>query len=141
MGCHPGGLVEQIAVTGIAYHNINASGADAAVGADREEATMNENNMKRVPRMRTIHGAVSEIKAMDPGSEVSEYFVRRLVKDGTLQPVWAGSKALIDLNDVLDLLCVGTTRTKESPPTVEGIRQVDVHMRPGTKEAAPVLAH
>ena len=92
---------------------------------------MNENNMKRVPRMRTIHNIVAEIKALDPGSEVSEYFVRQLVKDGTVKPTWAGNKALINLDDVLDILWAGTARTQANPPTVEGIRRVDVHMRPG----------
>ena len=92
---------------------------------------MEGTNVKCVPRMRTIHNIVSEIKALDPGSEVTEYFVRQLVKDGTIKPTWAGNKALINLDDVLDILWTGTTKAKESPPTVEGIRRVDIRMRPG----------
>lgn len=92
---------------------------------------MEENTVRHVPRMRTVTKIVAEIKALDPGSEVSEYFVRQLVKDGTIPVVWAGSKALLDLNDVLDVLRTGTTRPQASPSAIEGIRRVDVQMRPG----------
>lgn len=85
----------------------------------------------KIPRMRTAQKIVAEIKALDPGSEVTEYFVRQLVKDGTVKPTWAGNKALINLDDVLDLLRAGTARTPATPSAVEGIRRVDVHMRPG----------
>ena len=81
--------------------------------------------------MRTAQKIVAEIKALDPGSEVTEYFVRQLVKDGTVKPTWAGNKALINLDDVLDLLRAGTARTQAAPSAIEGIRRVDVHMCPG----------
>ena len=84
----------------------------------------------RVPRMRTAQKIVAEIKALDPDSEVTEYFVRQLVKDGTVKPTWAGNKALINLDDVLDLLRIGTARPQVSPSVIEGIRRVDVHIRP-----------
>ena len=95
----------------------------------------------KIPRMRTAAKIVAEIKALDPDSEVTEYFVRQLIKDGTVKPTWAGNKALINLDDVLDILRAGTARTKANPTVTDGIRRVDVHMRPGTKEAAPMLAH
>lgn len=79
----------------------------------------------RIPRMRTASKIVAEIKALDPGSEVTEYYVRQLVKAGTVPVVWAGTKALINLDDVLALLQLGTTRTKADPPTVGGIRRID----------------
>lgn len=85
----------------------------------------------KIPRMRTAQKIVAEIKAMDPGTEVTEYFVRQLVKDGTVKPTWAGNKALINLDDVLNLLRAGTARTQATPSVVEGIRRVDVHMHPG----------
>ena len=99
---------------------------------------MDESTGKRVPRMRTAPNIVAEIKTMDPGSEVTEYYIRQLVKDGTVPAVWAGNKALINLDDVLDILRAGTTRTKASSPAVDGIRRVGVHMRPdkGQKDAA-----
>lgn len=98
------------------------------VGGVAEE---DKRTVKRIPRMRTAPKIVAEIKALDPGSEVTEYFVRQLVKDGAVRPTWAGNKALINLDDVLDILWAGTARTQANPPVVEGIRRVDVHMRPG----------
>lgn len=92
---------------------------------------MDERTIKRVPRMRTASKIVAEIKALDPGSDVTEYFVRQLVKDGSVKPTWAGNKALINLDDVLDILRAGTIRTQASCPAIDGIRRVDVHMRSG----------
>ena len=79
-----------------------------------------------IPRMRTAPKIVAEIKALDPGSEVTEHYVRQLVKDGTVPVVWAGSKALINLDDVLDLLRLGTSRADPTPCTVGGIRRISV---------------
>ena len=94
-------------------------------------AEEDKRTVRRIPRMRTAPKIVAEIKALDPGSEVTEYFVRQLVKDGAVRPTWAGNKALINLDDVLDILWAGTARTQANPLVVEGIRRVDVHMRPG----------
>ena len=87
---------------------------------------MDERAVKCVPRMRTAPKIVAEIKAMDPGSEVSEHYIRQLAKDGKVPVVWAGNKALINLDDVLDLLRLGTSRTEPTPCTVGGIRRISV---------------
>lgn len=79
-----------------------------------------------IPRMRTAPKIVAEIKAVDPGSEVTEHYVRQLVKDGRVPVVWAGTKALINLDDVLELLRLGTSRAEPAPSTVGGIRQISV---------------
>lgn len=60
---------------------------------------MDERPMKYIPRMRTAPKIVAEIKAMDPGSEVTEHYVRQLAKDGKVPVVWAGNKALINLDE------------------------------------------
>ena len=86
---------------------------------------MDENTVKRVPRMRTASKIVAEIKAMDPGSEVTEYYIRQLTKEGAVTVVWAGNKALINLDDVLDLLRTGTDRAQKEIPTAAGIRRVN----------------
>lgn len=80
------------------------------VGGVAEE---DKRTVKRIPRMRTASKIVAEIKALDPGSEVTEYFVWQLVKDGAVKPTWAGNKALINLDDVLDILWAGTARTQD----------------------------
>ena len=91
---------------------------------------MDERPVKSVPRMRTAPKIVAEIKAMDPGSEVSEHYIRHLAKDGKVPVVWAGNKALINLDDVLELLRLGTSREDPTPCTVGGIRRINVK-RPG----------
>lgn len=90
---------------------------------------MDEPQMKPIPRMRTAPKIVAEIKALDPGSEVTEHYVRQLVKNGKVPVVWAGTKALINLDDVLDLMRVGTARPKAEASTVGGIRRIDTKQR------------
>ncbi len=80
---------------------------------------------ERIPRMRTAAKIVAEIKALDPGSEVTEHYVRQLVKCEKVPVVWAGNKALINLDDILDLMRLGTARpAEEAPPAVGGIRRI-----------------
>lgn len=86
---------------------------------------MDDRMEKRIPRMRTAPKIVAEIKALDPGSEVTEHYIRQLVKKGFVAVAWAGSKALINLDDVLDILWAGTERPEPPPPpTVQGIRRL-----------------
>ena len=84
---------------------------------------------ERIPRMRTAPKIVAELKALDPETEITEYYVRQLVKAGAIPVVWAGNKALINLNDVLDLLRVGTPQPQATPQTVSGIRRIDAKLR------------
>ncbi|WP_298029731.1 hypothetical protein [uncultured Dysosmobacter sp.] len=84
-------------------------------------------NNERIPRMRTAAKIVAELKALDPDTEVTEFHIRKLAKDGAVPVVWAGRKALINLNDVLDLMRLGTARPKEEPAVpVGGIRRVAI---------------
>ena len=51
--------------------------------------------------------------------------IRQLAKEGTVPVVWAGRKALINLDDVLELMRLGTARpTEEAAPAVGGIRRI-----------------
>ena len=67
------------------------------------------------PRMRTAPKIVAEIKALDPGSEVTEHYIRQIIKDSMVPVVWAGNKALINLDDLLSLLRLGTSGAKVHP--------------------------
>ena len=78
-----------------------------------------------IPRMRTAPKIVAEIKALDPDSEVTEHYIRQLIKAGTVPVVWAGNKALINLDDVLSLLQMGTNRVEPTPCVGGGIRRID----------------
>jgi len=79
-----------------------------------------------IPRMRTAAKIVAEIKALDPDTEVTEFYIRQLAKEGTVPVVWAGRKALINLDDVLDLMRIGTAPVKAEAPAVGGIRRINV---------------
>ena len=82
-----------------------------------------------IPRMRTAAGIVAELKAMDPDTGVTEYFVRRMMREGVLPVVRAGSKTLVNLDDVLALLHSGTAQPDPTPTAPGGIRRLDVKLR------------
>ena len=69
---------------------------------------------------------MAEIKSIDPDSEVTEYYIRSLVKSGAVPVVWAGNKALINLDAVLELLRHGTSQPQTEVPICGGIRKIDV---------------
>ena len=81
---------------------------------------------EHIPRMRTAAKIVAEIKALDPDTEVTEFYIRQLAKEGTVPVVWAGRKALINLDDVLNLMRLGTAPVKAEAPTTGGIRRINV---------------
>lgn len=74
--------------------------------------------------MRTAPGIIAEIRALDPATEVTEYWVRQLIQNKAVPIVRAGNKALINLDDVLDLLRSGTEQKAPEPDTVGGIRRI-----------------
>lgn len=87
---------------------------------------MTETVQRPIPRMRTAPKIVAEIKALDPETDVSEYWVRRIAKSGAVPVIWAGNKCLINLDDVLDLLTAGMEKPKAAPaPTIGGIRRIE----------------
>lgn len=57
-----------------------------------------------LPRMRLIKECVAELKALDPHTAVTEYYLRRLVKSGKFPVVMAGNKALINFDSLLEYL-------------------------------------
>ncbi len=78
-----------------------------------------------IPRMRTAPKIVAEIKALDPETEITEYYIRKLAREGRIPVVWAGCKALINLDDVLELCHLGTERAKPMIDSVNGIRRIN----------------
>ena len=84
---------------------------------------------RSIPRMRTAAKVAAEIKILDPDSEVTEYWVRQLIKSGSIPVVWAGNKALINLDAVLERLYTGTGPKEPKSCTVGGIRRVNPKQR------------
>jgi len=55
-------------------------------------------------RLRTIKGAIKEIRTMDPASAISEYWLRGMVRDGSIPCIKSGNKHLLDLDLVTSLM-------------------------------------
>jgi len=60
--------------------------------------------MPEIARIRTISGCVEELKKLDPHTQVSRNFVRNLVLSGKVKFVRAGSKYLVQFDDLLRYL-------------------------------------
>lgn len=60
--------------------------------------------MSEIARIRTIDGCVSELKQIDPGSQISRNFVRNLVLTGKVIHTKSGSKYLVNFDSLLDYL-------------------------------------
>lgn len=78
-----------------------------------------------IPRMRTAANIVAEIRALDPNTEVTEFYIRQLIKRGGVPVVRAGRKMLINLDDVLALLRIGDTPPKADTAPTPGIRRIN----------------
>lgn len=58
-----------------------------------------------ISRMRTIEGAIREIKATDPETELKSWALRQLIKSGKFKGfVMVGSKYLINMSALEDYL-------------------------------------
>lgn len=60
-----------------------------------------------MPRMRTAAGILTELKNMDPNTQVSLWFIRQLICSGTIPVLTIGRKKLVDLDAVLEALAKG----------------------------------
>ena len=55
-------------------------------------------------RLRTIHAAITELKSViDPGSALSEYWLRNAIKSGEVPAIMAGGRYLVDLDKLINL--------------------------------------
>lgn len=52
--------------------------------------------------IRTIKGALEEIKARDPKSDITMYAIRQIVKEGRIPYIRSGKKYLINVENVLE---------------------------------------
>jgi excisionase family DNA binding protein len=66
--------------------------------------------------MRTLDECYNELKALDPNTAVSKYFIRQLAISGKIPCIRAGRKRLINFDKLLDYL-----NGKSQPPS-SGIR-------------------
>lgn len=69
------------------------------------------------PRYRTIRECVVELKKLDSGTAVTEFFVRQLCKKNEIKYIASGNKSLVMYDDLLRYLgfsdtCTQTTKQK-----------------------------
>lgn len=82
--------------------------------------------MTALPRMRTAEGVLKELKAIDPGTEITLHFIRGLILSGKIPVVCAGAKKLVNLDLVFSYLQGGEDVHKQTPISYGKIRQVVV---------------
>lgn len=71
----------------------------------------------KTPRYRTVRECVAELKKLDNGTAVTEFFVRQLCKKKEIKYLASGSKSLVLYDDLLRYLgfidtCTQTTTQK-----------------------------
>ena len=65
----------------------------------------NTNEKVKIPKYRTLPECIDYIHEIDAGSAINYNALRRLVKEKTLKKtIFVGNKALVDLNEILDLI-------------------------------------
>lgn len=77
-----------------------------------------------IKRMRTAPGVMEAIRAEDPDTELTEHYIRTLIRTEAVPVLKVGKKKLVDVADVLAYL-ESTPEPPETPPTGT-IRQVPV---------------
>ena len=76
-----------------------------------------------IARMRTVRQAVEYLRQGDKMTAIGETFLRRRIKDGSLPVVYAGKKALINLDTLDAFLCGQTFKPdKEEPDDYRPVR-------------------
>lgn len=78
-----------------------------------------------IPRMRTAEKALELIKAEDPGTEVSMYYIRKIIKAGAVPVATCGRRILVNVDALIELLANGYDLPAEPAPHEVGrIRRV-----------------
>ena len=57
--------------------------------------------MEKIVRSRTITQCISYIKALDPDTAITEWFIRTLIKDNKIKHFTSGNKELVNLDNLL----------------------------------------
>ena len=80
-----------------------------------------------MPRMRTAAGVLATIKEQDPGTEITLFFIRKIINSGVIPVVNAGTKKLVDVDRVIEYITSGGGCTGAINPVKTGqIRRVEV---------------
>ena len=74
-----------------------------------------------MPKLRTVKGALKEIKAADAGSVITEYKIRWLIKSGRLRTYTVGSREIIVMESFDDKNLL-TQESREGCNITQGIK-------------------
>lgn len=77
-----------------------------------------------LPRMRLINEAYEEIKAKDPDTAITKYFIRDLVVSGKIPTSKAGRKYLINMDMLEEYLSNPEQSRAEDQESIDGIRNI-----------------
>lgn len=69
-----------------------------------------------MPRMRTAEKVLEEIRAVDPGTEVTLHYIRQLIRVEAVPVVACGRKKLVNVDAVMALLAEGYTPPELTVP-------------------------
>ena len=61
----------------------------------------------KIARMKTVGNCLIEIKALDPKTDISEYFIRGLCLSGQVKHFKSGTKVYVNYDDLLRFLNFG----------------------------------
>ena len=87
----------------------------------KELACLFELESEAMPKLRTVKGALKEIKAADAGSVITEYKIRWLIKSGRLRTYTVGSREIIVMESFDDENLL-TQESREGCNITQGIK-------------------
>lgn len=87
----------------------------------KELACLFELESATMPKLRTIKGALKEIKATDPGSVMTDYKIRWLIKSGRLRSYAVGTREIIVMESFNDENLL-TQESREGCNITQGIK-------------------
>jgi len=77
-----------------------------------------------LPRMRTASGVLAEIKAQDPDTELTLYYIRQIIHENRIPVLEIGRKKLVNVDDVLAHISTESRVVEPEPDFKTGIRRV-----------------
>ena len=87
----------------------------------KELASLFELESEAMPKLRTIKGALRDIRAFDEGSAITEYKIRWLIKNGRLRSYAVGTREIIVMESFDDENLL-TQESREGCNITQGIK-------------------
>lgn len=91
-------------------------------------------------RMRTIHEAMQYIKAKDPDSAISEWWLRQAIKTGKLPHVEAGSRYLVNL-DILESIMPGKEQIMDIDLDIQTLKTLEKKLKRKESRSRTILEY